>query len=379
MTTHVPHSIGQQFIIGLSGQSLTDDERRFIVEEEIGGVILMRRNVAGPEQVRALCLEIQSLRHQMKAVRDPLFISIDMEGGRVQRLCEPFTIWPALSKVGALDSETMAYQFALAMGHEMRAVGINLDFAPCIDIFTNPANTVIGDRALGTQAEPVARLGSALIRGYMKAGVIACAKHFPGHGNTFVDSHLGLPVEDKSLGDLEKLELEPYRKVFRGKLDLVMAAHILLPKIDATWPASLSSTILQNVLRSQLGYQELIVTDDLDMKALTLHHSKGDIAVRALQAGCNILLYCNEPDSPPTAIEAIRKAIAEQRIRPDVIADNVSRIRALKRSRLQSCDPLSLEQVRAIVGCDLHRSLATAIGTGLVSDDLKSQLKDERE
>ncbi len=303
----------------------------------------------------------------------PLLISIDMEGGRVHRLKAPFTQWPALAHLGKVDSTSVAFRFAQAMGEELRSVGINLDFAPSIDIFSNPANTVIGDRSVGSTPELVGKIGSALVRGYIKSGIIPCAKHFPGHGNTFIDSHFGLPVEEKTLEEIEAFELEPFKKVIRARLDLIMAAHIRYPKIDPEWPATLSEIFLKKILREKLKYRELIITDDLDMKALTLNYSKGDIAVRALTAGCNILLYCNEPDSPPIAIDAVEKAVTDGTLSRSVVEDNCARVLKLKSEMLVNPDPLPMSDISRIVGHPDHLRLAKAILAGEVPADLLSQ------
>lgn len=364
--------IGQQMIIGIKGLHLEKEEADFIVENNIGGVIFFGRNVESPEQVRELVLEIQSLRARMKD-KAPLFVSIDMEGGRVHRLKPPFTKWPALASIGKIDSTSVAFRFAQAMGDELKAVGINLDYAPCIDIFTNPQNTVIGDRALSTKPEAVARLGSALVRGYIKAGVIPCAKHFPGHGDTLIDSHEGLPVEEKSLKELDAVEFEPFKKAIRARLDLIMAAHIKFPKIDPEWPASLSEIFLRQVLRDQLRYRGLVITDDLDMGALKNNYPKSLIAVRALKAGCNVLLYCNEPDSPSIAIDAISKAVADKELDAKIIAENHRAVLDLKKEKLTSADPASLEDVSRIIGHPDHLRLAKAIAAGAVPADLIAQ------
>ena len=197
----IQHLIGQHILIGISGLSLTQDEKKFIVQDSISGVVLFARNISEPKQVRDLCAEIQSLRHQTPG-KAPLYIAIDMEGGRVARLKKPFTVWPPLKRLGDIDSPSMSFDFAMAMGKELKAIGINLDFAPCIDVFTNPKNTVIGDRAVSHDPEIVAKHSSALIRGYMKADVIPCAKHFPGHGDTIIDSHEDLPIEKCSYDQL---------------------------------------------------------------------------------------------------------------------------------------------------------------------------------
>ena len=358
--------------MGIQGLTLSQDEADFIVKNNVGGVILFKRNVESPNQVRDLSAQIQSLRSRM-ADKSPLFISIDMEGGRVHRLKAPFTQWPALGQIGKIDSTSVAFRFAQAMGDELKAVGINLDFAPCIDVFSNPANTVIGDRALSSQPEPVARLGSALVRGYIKSDILPCAKHFPGHGNTLLDSHEALPVEEKTLEELDGIELEPFKKVFRARLDLVMAAHIMYPKIDPEWPASLSEIILQKVLRDRLRYRNLVITDDLDMKALTLNHDKATIAVRALQAGANILLYCNEPDSPVIAIDAIEKAVKDGKLDAKIVADNHKRVLDLKKEKLKNPDPVSNDEVARVVGHPDHLRLAKAIAAGAVPADLLTQ------
>ncbi|RYZ64453.1 MAG: beta-N-acetylhexosaminidase, partial [Proteobacteria bacterium] len=342
------HAIGQQIIIGLQGLTLTSDEAKFIVDNNIGGVILFKRNVESPEQVRNLCAELQALRHKMPN-KAPLFISIDMEGGRVHRLKPPFTQWPALAHVGKIDSTSVAFRFAQAMGDELRAVGINLDYAPSIDIFNNPQNTVIGDRALSTKADVVAKLGSALVRGYLKADIIACAKHFPGHGHTLVDSHVGLPVEEKTLEELDAEELEPFKKVFRARLDLVMVAHIMFPKIDPDWPVSLSEIFIQKILREQMRYRQLVISDDLDMGALKNNWDKATIATRALQAGNNILLYCNEPDSPHIALDAVEKAVTDGTLSKDTVEENAKKVLALKADRLTHPDPLPMEEVIKII------------------------------
>ena len=365
-------AIGQQFIIGLKGTQLENDEAEFIVRHNIGGVILMGRNVEAPEQVHELCTKIQSLRHRMPD-KAPLFISIDMEGGRVHRLKPPFTKWPALAHLGKLDSTSVAFRFAQAMGEELRAVGINLDYAPTVDVYTNPKNTVIGDRALSTKADVVAKLGSALVRGYIKAEVIPCAKHFPGHGNTLIDSHESLPIEDKTLAELEVTEFEPFKKAIKARLELIMAAHIQFPKIDPDWPATLSEIFLKNILRESLRYRGLIITDDLDMGALRKNYDRATIATRALQAGVNMLLYCNEPESPPIAIEAIEKALSNKTLDAAIITENAKRVLELKKDKLSSPDPLSMEDVRRIVGHPDHLRLAKAIVAGEVPADLLSQ------
>lgn len=351
---------GQLTLIGISGHSLTDDEKKFIVENNISGVVLFGRNVSTPQQIRDLCAEIQSLRHQM-VDKAPLFIGIDMEGGRVHRLKAPFTQWPPLKNIGDLDSATVAFHFANAMGFELMSIGINLDFAPCVDIFTNPKNTVIGDRAISSDPAQVEKMASALVRGYIKSGVLSCAKHFPGHGHTIIDSHEELPIEEHSLDRLHEVELLPFKKALRSRVDMVMSGHILFKNIDAKNPVTFSSLFLKDIIRKELKYKGLIITDDLDMKALAKYHDKSEIPVRALEAGAELLLYCNEPQSPPIAIDAVSKAISEGRLNKAEIESIHRKILDLKKLKLLTPDPRPLDEALEVIGCKEHQYLADCI------------------
>lgn len=361
--------IGQLLIIGLRDKVLTQDEAEFIVKNNIGGVILFSRNVESPEQIHALVSSVQNLRHKMRD-KLPLFVGIDMEGGRVARLKAPFTIWPPIGKLGALDSTSLAFKFALGMATELRAVGINLDFAPCVDVLTNPKNVLIGDRSLSTDPEQVAKLASALVRGYIKGGVIPCAKHFPGHGNTVIDSHEDLPVEDVDLERLRNVELVPFKKVFRARLDMVMTAHIKFPKIDPEWPVTLSEKFIQGLLRGELRYRNLVISDDLDMKAVANHYPVEEIPVRALQAGCDIILYCNNFDHPQVALDAVNKAVKEHRLTAKQIDESYGRVVTLKKDVLTQPDPEDFATATAKIGSAENQRLAAAIKSGDVPADL---------
>ncbi|WP_409478502.1 beta-N-acetylhexosaminidase [Pseudobdellovibrio sp. HCB154] len=361
--------IGQHMLIGVSGHTLTESEKKFIVENNISGVVLFARNLSTPEQIRDLCAEIQSLRHKM-ASKAPLFIGIDMEGGRVHRLKEPFTKWPPLKTVGDLDAPTVAFHFAHRMGLEMMAVGINLDFAPCVDVFTNPQNTVIGDRAVSSDPHQVEKMASALVRGYIKSGILSCAKHFPGHGHTIIDSHEELPVEEADLKRLHEVELVPFKKALRSRVDMVMTAHILFKSVDKDWPATLSEFFLKKMLRDELKYKGLIITDDLDMKAMAKHYDKAFIPVRALQAGAELLLYCNEPESPPVAIEGIMSAIAQGQHSKAELESTLKHILDVKKIKLLNPDPRPIDEAMEIVGHPDHQYLADCLRKQVMPEGL---------
>lgn len=362
-------TIGQLLIIGIAGESLTADEKNFIIENNIGGVILMGRNCKDPKQIHALCSEIQSLRFKMPD-RAPLFISVDMEGGRVHRLKEPFTKWPALKKLGDLDNSTVTYAFANKMGTELKAVGFNLDFAPSVDVLTNPNNTAIGDRALSHDFKMVDKHASALIRGYIKSGIICCAKHFPGHGNTVLDSHDDLPIEEADLKRLQECEMVPFKKAVKSRVDLMMMSHVMFPKIDPKNPVTFSEYFVKELVRKELRFRGIIISDDLDMKAMTSKWGRDEIPVKALEAGIELLLYCNDPTSPPIAIEAITAAVAQQRLDKTYIESIKNKILEFKKEKIQDPDPIPFEEAVKLIGHPDHLKLAAAINKGEVPEGL---------
>ncbi len=361
--------IGQQMMIGIQGTSLTEDEKKFLTENDIAGVTLFGRNVESPEQIHALVSELQGLRNQ-KSDHSPFFVAIDMEGGRVARLKAPFTQWPTAEKMSALDSTSVAFKFANMMGSELTAMGINLNFSPCIDVLTNPENEIIGDRALGKEPEIVAKLGSALVRGFIKSGIIPCAKHFPGHGGVKPDSHIELPEDDTDLDTLKNIHMSPFKKVFRARLPMVMTAHIRYKNLDPEWPATLSESIIRDYIRGEFKFRNLVISDDLDMKALRNHWEVGEIAVRAIQAGCNILLYCNEFDSPQIAIDAIEKAVSDGAISKGTLEENAKLVAEIKENFIQQIDPVPFDQAAKLVGHANHKRLSQSIIEGDVPEDL---------
>jgi beta-N-acetylhexosaminidase len=364
--------IGQQMIMGLSGEELLPEEAQFIVENNIGGVILFSRNLKSVEQIHKLINDVQKLRFKLPE-KTPLFVSVDMEGGRVHRLKEPFTQWPAVKNLGDMGSSNVAFRFTQLMGRELKAIGINLDYAPCVDVLMNPENEVIGDRALSTDSAQVAKLASAMVRGYIKSDVLTCAKHFPGHGFTSVDSHFDLPVDKRTLADLEKDgDLEPFKKVVKARVDMIMTAHIQYPNIDPQFPATLSPLFIKQFLREVLRYRGLVITDDLDMKALTKHFPIEELPVMALNAGANVLLYCNEPQSPVRAVKTIAKALSDGKLDTEIIRENHDMIVNTKLKKFKNpIEPFSLEKAEQIIGHQEHLDFAKAVA----EQDLESLKK----
>jgi beta-N-acetylhexosaminidase len=322
--------------------------------------VLFARNVAEPEQVADLVRELQS------AARDaghelPLLIAVDQEGGRVARLKQPWTLWPAARAVGRVGSEELARQVGAALARELKACGIRWDFAPCVDVDTNPNNPVIGDRSFGDDPDLVGRLGVAVIRGLEENGVAACAKHFPGHGDTDLDSHLELPAVDHPRSRLEEVELRPFKKAIEAGVAAVMTSHILVREIDDRLPATLSRSVVEGMLRRELGFTGAVVTDDLAMGAVAKHWAPGRIAVLAAQAGCDLLELCQGHDAQVETIESLVRGLESQEVPGKEAEAAERRVRALKERFLADYRDPDPKEARLAAGRGEHRALAETI------------------
>lgn len=280
---------GQRLVLGFAGPSVDDDFRYLVREVQPAGFILFARNVEDPAQVRELNRELASL----VSVRHPALISVDQEGGRVQRVREPATRWPAMRTVGAARRHTAAVSRAMAI--ELRAMGFHLNFAPVADVDSNPDNPVIGDRSFSRSAEEVAEHVVAFLQAHQAEHVIACAKHFPGHGDTSTDSHLELPCVEEELPRLLTRELVPFRAAVQAGVGAVMTAHVVFPALDEGLPATLSPRVVPELLRAQLGYDGVVISDDMEMKAV---HGRWEVEQQvrlATDATIDLLLCCKEP------------------------------------------------------------------------------------
>jgi beta-N-acetylhexosaminidase len=302
--------VGKLLWVGFEGTSVPSDLRRRIAAGEVGGVVLFARNVPRDDDGRADLRGLAALTRDLRAAAEGerLFIAVDQEGGRVQRVREPLTRWPPMlvfDQVPDGPAEALAEAVGHALGREIAALGFDVDFAPVLDVHTNPSNPVIGDRAFATDPERVATRALAFARGLGRAGILPCGKHFPGHGDTSADSHLELPRLDHDLDRLRAVELVPFARAAAAGLPLLMTAHVVFPALDPGVPATLSRRVLHGLLREELGYRGAIVSDDLDMNAITDHINIEDAAVAAIEAGCNILLLCRDPANQQAAFEAL--------------------------------------------------------------------------
>ena len=294
---------GQMLVVGLAGVDLRADEKRALAAGERGGVVLFRRNIAPTMR------QVAELNAAVRAAASPdlpPLVAVDQEGGRVMRLGPPAMQLPPMRKVGDLDDVDLVRRVAEAQARELAALGFTMSFAPIADVHTRDENPIIGDRAFATTPERVARLAGAFAEGLARGGVLSCAKHFPGHGDTTVDSHLALPRVERPLGELSRLEIASFRALARNPaIDSMMTAHVVYPALDAEQPATLSRAICTDLLRTELGFEGVLFSDDLEMKALTM--PTGEAAVRAVAAGCDVLLVCSRADLVEVAHEALVK------------------------------------------------------------------------
>ena len=326
----------------------------------LGGVILFARNVEEPAQVAELSYESTRLVPEL-----PLWVSIDQEGGRVARLKAPFTEWPPMAALGRGGDVLLAERFAKALAAELRAVGVTLDYAPVLDVHTNSANPVIGDRAFSGKAEDVARFGAAFIRTLQGEGIAACGKHFPGHGDTSTDSHLELPLVEHPPERLREVEFLPFRAAVAAGVATMMTAHVLVPSLDEQRPATLSRRIVAGLLREELGYEGVILSDDLEMKAVANEYSVPVAAVLAIEAGCDGVLICSgNHDLQAAALEALVHAVEEERLPFSRVEDALRRQQRAKERFLtagpasRSGRPLGPQALKQVLGCDEHRAVA---------------------
>src|SRR5689334_5372924 len=318
--------IGRLLIAGFGGHQVPVELASLAREFSLGGVILFARNVVEPEQVAELCYESARLVPDL-----PLWVSVDQEGGRVARLKAPFTEWPPMATLGRAGDVKLAERFGRALAAEIRAVGITLDYAPVLDVHTNPKNPVIGDRALAERASEVARIGAAIIRAMQDEHVAACGKHFPGHGDTSKDSHLELPLVEHPPERLRELEFKPFRAAIEAQVATIMTAHVLVPALDEERPATLSPRIVTDILRAELKYDGVILSDDLEMKALANDYAVPAAAVMAVQAGCDGVLICSgDYDVQAQALEALIHAVEEERLPLTRVEDALRRQRRAK-------------------------------------------------
>ncbi len=321
---------GQRLMAGFDGTELNEDLKDLIGRLYAGGIILFSRNIVSPEQLRTLCESVQE--YARSCHQPPLLIAIDQEGGPVARLKPPFTQFPGNAWI---HTESDAEQFARVTAQELLSAGINMDMAPVLDVIPGGAESVMAGRAFPGGPEQVGRLGCRVIDIFQSAGVMAVAKHFPGIGRTVIDSHLDLPVMDAGTDDLEAVELPPFREAVGHGVAGVMLSHILYPRLDPDWPASLSPNVTAGLLREKIGYKGVVMTDDLDMGAVRNHYDIPTMIRQIMTADVDIALICHKGPRIAEAVEEMVRRVRDDRKLQERNRTSAARILALKQSYLQ--------------------------------------------
>lgn len=324
-----PHDdAGRVLVCGFEGTEPPSSVLRWVQDGQLAGVILFKRNLAEPQQVAALTAAIH------EGARDaPPLVCVDQEGGRVARLGAPLIQLPAARTLASAGDPRLTQHAAAVLGAQLRALGFNLNFAPVLDVDTNPGNPIIGDRAFGATPQDVILHATAFARGLHEGGVLSCGKHFPGHGDTDVDSHLTLPRIRHTLSRIRDVELAPFVGT-KDTLPAMMSAHIVVDALDDTTPATLSPSVMTALLRDEMGFGGVLFSDDLEMKAVSERWSIAESCVLAVAAGCDTLLICSRHEACGEAREALiaeseksnafASRLAEARRRTDALRDRTA-------------------------------------------------------
>jgi beta-N-acetylhexosaminidase len=347
----VPELVLEKFILGFEGRTLPGGLREYLAAG-LAGVSLFPRNFSGAEELLSLTQEVR------RAAGRLVLIGIDQEGGTRFSLPEPFTQWVSPEELGWIGDANLVERQARAMVRELRAAGVNLDFAPMLDLHLQTESPVTKGRSFGSNPKEVGIFGAAFARGLATQGILACAKHFPGHGDTAIDPHEDLPRFDGTLERLREMELLPFRSAVSAGIPLIMTAHISLPKVDREWPASLSRTVLGEILRRELKFSGAILADDLGMGAVAKHWAIGEAAARTFSAGSDLALICHDWKLVRPALEGAAKALAREEFEKaewSASRERIARLRNFVSAEAQVTESLE------IIGCVEHRELVREI------------------
>jgi beta-N-acetylhexosaminidase len=337
--------LGQMIIAGVPGTLMDEETGRLITQYHVGGFILYKANLQTVDQTRAL---LNGLKESNRSASVPLFLSIDQEGGKVSRLPAPLIPLPSSREIAGGGSSSRALAVGEAIGQQLQAFGFNVNYAPVLDIDSNPQNPVIGSRSFGSTAALVSSFGIREMEGLRASGIIPVVKHFPGHGDTSVDSHLELPVVNKTLRELQELELVPFAQAVKSQADAVMIAHILLPEIDPDHPATMSQAVIAGLLRGRMGFDGVVITDDMTMGAILNHYDLGQAAVQSVQAGSDIVLVAHSSANAIMVLDMLKQAVASGVLSEERIGESVYRILTLKERYNLSDSPAGLVDVERI-------------------------------
>jgi len=341
--------VGQLFLFGFQGRNVTPFVKDLVSKHNVAGLVFFSRNISEPGQL----WELNRTIHAPGLIR-----AIDHEGGRVIRVGEPVTQFPPARKIGETAAPDLAYKAGHYQAQELAALGLNLNFAPVLDVATNPFNQVIGDRAFSSDPALVAKLGAETVRGIQDAGVAACGKHFPGHGDTRDDSHATLPRSGTEPSTIRGREMVPFSAAIRAGVKSVMTAHVLYETMDSRLPATLSSAIIQGLLRDTLKFDGVVITDDLEMRGVADGFGIEERTLLSIKAGADLLLFCHTPDTQMAAIETVCKAVEGRILSKERIETSWRRVQELKRFCAGAQAAPDRGRLFAVLGDVEHKALA---------------------
>jgi beta-N-acetylhexosaminidase len=354
--------IGQRFAVGFPSYEISDDFIQLVKEYKIGNVILFKENVKSKAQLSALCSELQNLIQ--RETGHPAFIAIDQEGGVVSRLSSDAAVIPSAMAIAATGNTQNAYDAGLVTGRELMAMGVNMNLAPDMDVNSNRRNPVIGVRSYGDTADMVIRFGTQMIRGLKDSGVLCTAKHFPGHGDTAVDSHLKLPCVDKSLEELISCELKPFEAAIQAGVSAVMTSHILFPKLEPEGlPATMSRRIITGLLKKELGFSGLVLSDCMMMNAIQGHFGTVNGCLMAAKAGVDLIFVSHSCELAGEAARVMLKAYENGELDRDEMDASVQKMLQLKKIIMNAQVP-DLQTV----GCEAHRKTVSRMMAEAVTE-----------
>ncbi len=319
--------VGQMFIVGFNGYEVDDNIANLIKNKKAGGVILFSKNIDTVDQTKKLIESLNALNGENKP---KLFMSVDEEGGIVSRIPKEMGQFESAWDVGATGDLNYAFEHGKTIGETIKSLGFNMDFAPVLDVNSNPNNPVIGIRAFSNDPEIVKTMGTEVYKGLRKSGVLAVGKHFPGHGDTDVDSHFAVPFINKSLNELKNLELIPFKYAIDNGMDMIMVSHLYLPQLDSEYVGSLSNNIVTKLLREELGFNGVVVTDDMIMEGVKGQYPTAESAVKAIEAGDDLIIVSTGIDDQNSAIDGVIEAVRNGIISEKRIDESVYRILRVK-------------------------------------------------
>ena len=337
-------NLGQLFMAGMPGTCLDEDTELLIRDYNLGGIILFSRNIEDPMQLARLCRDIQ--KAAVKYHCDPLFLAVDQEGGRVARLRKPFTVFPGNEAIG-MDERPVskAIEFGTTTAREMKMVGLNMNLAPVVDVRRGKPEKHLRGRMFSDDHGTVALLGGTVVKALQKNGVMAVAKHFPGLGRASIDPHLNLPRIDLDIREIDEVNIPPFKAAINMGVSTIMTSHAAYPALDPKQPATLSPVILNGLLRERLGFDGLIMTDDLEMGAIAKRWGVSKGALASFQAGADILLICEHQKNIIDSIALIREKILREELSNERLSKSLARIMKAKSKFIKRKEKISLKNV----------------------------------